>query len=108
MDEVTSGAILNERELLERLCAPTDRRLVITPIIDARAQFQPSSFELRLGTEFITWRLSKIEFLDLLQPWRFENGPTDLREVEKRSRLELAHHIEKHVLPYDGKFVLHP
>jgi dCTP deaminase len=102
------GAILNELELLERLCSlNNDERLVITPIIDATAQFQPSSFEVRLGTEFMTWRLSRIEFLDLLQVWQDRDDDSD-QSVKREAQLELAQHIEKHVIPYNGRFVLHP
>jgi dCTP deaminase len=102
------GAILNELEILERLYSDSlEDRLVITPIIDAKAQFQPSSFEVRLGTEFLTWRLSRIAYLDLLSIWR-ERNSEDGAELKRDAALELAQHIEKHVLPYDGEFVLHP
>ena len=101
------GAILNELEILERLYSQDlADRLVITPIIDARAQFQPSSFEVRLGTEFVTWRLSRIAYLDLLSVWRRDDNRG--RDRKREALLELAEHTEKHVLPHDGEFVLHP
>jgi dCTP deaminase len=44
-----------------------DKKIVVTPIIDARRQFGPSSIDVRLGTEFVvleTANLSHVNTLD--------------------------------------------
>jgi len=88
--------LLNEVQIFERLCAEEEKdRLIVTPIIDARQQFQPASVDLRLGTEFRTFRITRFEFLDILQ------------DTEK-AKLALQEYAEDHELTYKGKFVLHP
>jgi dCTP deaminase len=88
--------LLNERQIFERLTTDDPKkRLVITPIIDAKEQFQPSSFDLRLGVEFRTIKISKFEFLDILKE-------------KKEAILEIKKYIEDYRIPHDGKFVLHP
>jgi len=45
--------LLSEIDVAKRLVDPDDnKRLVITPIINAREQFGPSSFDVHLGTDF--------------------------------------------------------
>jgi dCTP deaminase len=88
--------ILSEIEVAMRMVDPDpERRIVITPIIDARAQFQPASFDLRLGTHFKIIRNVMFEYLDALR------DPEEVgRDVER--------YTEDVHIPPDGKFVLHP
>jgi dCTP deaminase len=45
--------LLSEIDVARRLLDPDDKkRLVITPIVNAREQFGPSSFDVHLGTDF--------------------------------------------------------
>jgi dCTP deaminase len=74
--------ILSEIEVAMRMVDPDpERRIVITPIIDARAQFQPASFDLRLGTHFKIIRNVMFEYLDALRDpeevGRFVLQPTE-------------------------------
>lgn len=88
--------LLNERQIFDRLTTDNPKRcLVITPIIDAKEQFQPSSFDLRLGVEFRTLKISKFEFLDIL------------KEPEE-AMLDIKKYIEDYRIPHHGKFILHP
>lgn len=88
--------LLNERQIFERLTTDNPiKRLVITPIIDAKEQFQPSSFDLRLGVEFRTLKISKFEYLDILKK------PED-------AMLEIRKYIEDYRISYNEKFILHP
>ena len=43
------------------------KRLVISPLIDVREQIQPTSVDLRLGTEFSIIRNARFPFLNLLE-----------------------------------------
>jgi dCTP deaminase len=88
-------SLLTERQILERLCPDHPNRIVVTPILDLRRQLQPSSLDLRLGTEFALIRSSGFEFLDILNK-------------EKAAKREIAKYIEMIHIPPSGKFVLHP
>jgi dCTP deaminase len=45
--------LLSEIDVAKRLVDPDDKkRLVITPIVNAKEQFGPSSFDVHLGTDF--------------------------------------------------------
>lgn len=88
--------ILNEKQIFQKMfCEDPKKRLVITPIIDAKEQFQPSSFDVRLGVEFRTVKTSKFEFLQILK--EPEAAIADIRK-----------YIEHYSIPSYGKFVLHP
>ncbi len=88
--------ILNEMQIFDRLISPTPKkRLVITPIIDAEEQFQPASFDLRLGVEFSSLKISKFEYLEIL------------KEPENAIK-EVKNYVEHFSISYNEKFVLHP
>jgi dCTP deaminase len=57
--------MLSDVDILQRLCASNDERLIITPILDGR-QIQPASVDLRLGFHFKVVRSSAISTLDPL------------------------------------------
>lgn len=88
--------ILNERDIIRRLTASDrDRRLTITPILDPKSQFQPSSVDLRLGTQFVVVKNSRLAALDPLR------NPADAAK-------EAVGYVDyTHAQPYE-KFVLHP
>ncbi len=88
--------LLNELEILRRMYDERpEKRLVIAPIIAPRQQFQPSSVDLRLGTEFLMTKTAKFEYIDLLaKPEEAERKLTDYQESVQ-------------IAPED-KFVLHP
>ncbi|PYT91885.1 MAG: dCTP deaminase [Acidobacteria bacterium] len=45
--------LLSETDIAKRLVEPDEgKRLVVTPIVNAREQFGPSSIDVRLGTDF--------------------------------------------------------
>ncbi len=88
--------ILNERQIFERLIhSDPEKLLVITPIIDAKEQFQPSSFDVRLGVEFRTLKISKFEYLDILKE-------------PKEAISDIKNYVEHYSVRYNEKFVLHP
>lgn len=88
--------LLNERQIFERLIhSDSGKRLVITPIIDAKEQFQPSSFDLRLGVEFSTLKISKFAFLDILK---------DPEEAISN----IKNYVEHTSIDHNDKFILHP
>src|SRR5437867_2216307 len=88
--------LLNELKILERLCAEDPaKRLVLTPIIDVRQQIQPSSVDLRLGTEFSTIRSARFPYLNIL-------------ERQERAQESLVEYIEDIRISFSESFVLHP
>ena len=58
--------LLSEIDLANRLVAPERRRIIITPIIDARHQFGPSSFDVRLGTDFALLENANLSHINTL------------------------------------------
>lgn len=57
--------ILNELDLLGRLTDPDPaKRIVVTPIADPRAQFGPTSLDIRLGTDFKVADVTNIALVD--------------------------------------------
>jgi dCTP deaminase len=88
--------LLSELQILERLCHwDPDKRLVIAPLINVRDQIQPTSVDLRLGTEFKIIRNARFEYLNLL-------------EGQEKAERNLIDYIEDVTIPFNGKFVLHP
>lgn len=88
--------VLSEMQILRKMTEEDlDKRLTITPIIDVEEQFQPTSVDLRLGTEFMVVRNARFEFLDLLK------SPDE-------AKLEAGRYIEYIRIRPDGRFVLHP
>lgn len=86
------GAVLNEREIIERLVR---RELVITPLLDPKRQIGPTSVDIRLGFEFDAFNTTKQTHLDPLK------APAELvRDVN-------AYTTKIHVGPMQ-RFVLHP
>ncbi len=87
---------MNEAQILLRMCRTDEKqRLIITPIISPRAQFQPTSVDLRLGTEFLLIKSSRLEYFNLL-------------EEEKEAKLRLSEYTEFVKVGPEGEFVLHP
>jgi dCTP deaminase len=86
--------ILTDSELLARFfCKEPSRRIQVSPIINWRKQLQPSSIDLRLGSEVVVFRREMESVLDLLD-----------RKGEEVTR-RLAHRMS--VNPLQG-FVIHP
>lgn len=55
-------ALLSDRDLKRRLFETRD--LVVQPLGDPEVQVQPASIDLRLGSEFLTFRSASVPFLD--------------------------------------------
>jgi dCTP deaminase len=92
--ETARPSLLNEKEIIDRLLRDDDRRLVVTPILSLRQQIQPTSIDLRLGTEFALIRSALFESLNVLE--------------SEKAKAMVARYMEKvHVQP-DEEFVLHP
>jgi dCTP deaminase len=91
--------ILNELEIARRLSLPRQhrQRLIITPIINPRKQFNPASFDVRLGIVFQVIRESRLPYLTV-------NPRRHLRRLEQN----LASSMDEYVLSPGEKFVLHP
>lgn len=88
--------ILNEKQVLWRLATSNEEdRLVITPILDPREQFQPSSVDLRLGTDFLTVKTAMLTHLDVL------------KDASKAEREAVSYTEGVHIGPTE-RFVLHP
>lgn len=62
--------ILSDADLKERL-AKGD--LVVAPIDDPELQIQPASIDLRLGTDFVIYRLQQVSCLDSRDPRSVED-----------------------------------
>lgn len=87
--------ILNEVNLLERMLADKRHRIVITPILNMREQIQPTSVDLRLGTEFKIIRNVRFPYLNLLEE----------KEKAERNAYQYTDTVK---ITYDEKFALHP
>ncbi len=88
-------ALLTEKQILSRLCRRDPGRVIVTPILEIREQIQPSSIDLRLGTEFAIVKSARLACLDILQD-------------KEEARAEIVRYLERvHVAP-DDRFVLHP
>lgn len=88
--------ILNETQILQRLCHPDEaKRLIVTPLIRPEEQFGPTSLDLRLGTDFQVMRRSNLTHMDVMkEPSVLAGEMTDVwREVR---------------IPPGEPFVLHP
>ncbi len=85
--------ILNELELLDRLTDPDPgRRVIITPIVNPREQFGPTSVDIRLGTDFKVVDVANVAFLDPTA------GPASDQAPLMRS----------YRVPPERAFILHP
>jgi len=87
-------ALLSDIEILERIVAEKPHLLFISPVIDGR-QVGPSSFDVRLGTEFQIPRTIGAIHIDLTG-----SGEDAQKQVLK--------YFTRKRLPADGTFVLHP
>jgi dCTP deaminase len=86
--------LLSEIDIAQRLVEPdAKKRLVITPIINAREQFGPSSFDVHLGTDF-----SQLENVNL----------HSILLKEELSAAEEASYMKKILLSAGKSFFLHP
>lgn len=93
--ETNPSPLLSEKEIIRRLLRNDRYRLVVTPILNLRSQIQPTSVDLRLGTEFELIKSALFDSLNVL-------------EAPEKARARVAQYMEKvHVRP-DQPFVLHP
>lgn len=84
--------LLSDIDIARRLVDPEpDRRLVITPIINAAQQFGPSSLDVHLSTDF----------------QRLENINRPCLKFDQRPDEDKAY-TERVILSAGGKFYLHP
>ena len=96
MKEEAKFSLLNEIQIIQRMVdTDEERQLIITPIINAKEQFQPTSVDLRLGTEFKIIKNVKFAFLDPLK---------DIEEI----KLDVINYTEDIQISFNGTFILHP
>lgn len=79
--------ILSDQDITERL---TNGDLAVEPIDDPDQQIQPASIDLRLGREFVVYKLPHVSSIDTRED-AAEQGYTDTVEIEE-----------------DEPFILHP
>ena len=88
--------ILSEMEIAEALVNQDEtKRLIVTPLIDARHQFGPSSLDVRLGTDFATLETGKFSHINT----------KDTRDLLK---YKLQRYVRKVRLQPTETFHLHP
>lgn len=88
--------ILNEIQIIERMVhEEDDKKIVITPLIDAKTQINPSSVDLRLGNEF---KISETTRYTHLEP---------CNDKEEVAREILSYTKDVHLDPFTP-FILHP
>lgn len=90
--------LLNELQIVERLTRNDRKRIVITPIIDLRAQLGSSSLDVRLGSNF---RIVKSQLYTHLDPTKQEEEIE--RDVERYTELLTVSED-----PRKNGFILHP
>lgn len=90
------GGILNEMEIMERLVdEKEEKRIIIRPLIDPASQINPSSVDLRLGTDFKILKTSKFTHIE---------PEEDVKKIKEK----IFEYIEEiHLKPMDY-IVLHP
>lgn len=87
--------ILKADKIIQRLEARGTNKLVIEPLLrDSLKISNSSSVDLRLGTRFLSTKLSRCTILDI------ENENDD---INKQKRL-----MESHYVPFGKQFILHP
>jgi dCTP deaminase len=91
-----SAGLLSDLQIMERLVAPDERCVFVSPIIDLVDQLGPSSLDVRLGTEFVTTRSSGMTHIDL--------RPAAGSAVKQA----LGEYSVMRQIPLSGRFVLHP
>jgi dCTP deaminase len=64
-NRVLIAMILSDRDLTKRLEA---EEIVIDPLIDPELQIQPASIDLRLGHEFVVYKLPHVACIDTRDP----------------------------------------
>lgn len=87
------GALLSERDILQRLLV--ERDLVVTPIIDLAAQLGPTSLDVRLGTRFQAQKRSALAYINPLQE----------RAIVAA---EVADYVQEYTVLPTEPYVLHP
>jgi dCTP deaminase len=78
-------------------------RIVITPIIDPKEQFGPSSFDLRLGTEFKVFRKTKYGFIDPGEKKKEEDLERKWRELTEDIKIG---RVSNMLILHPGEFAL--
>ena len=95
---IGGAAILTDSDILVRLSAPGDGRLVVSPLLNLDKQLGPSSLDVRLGPDFRVFQRRRIAFLD----------PFLAPEVIRNQVSEYSEGVEVFCDPERGGFVLHP
>jgi dCTP deaminase len=90
--------LLNELQIVERITRNDRKRIIVTPIIDLKAQLGPSSLDVRLGSHFRIVKSQLDTHLNPLQPEEFIE-----RDVSRYTEL-----LTVSENPKNGGFVLHP
>ena len=90
--------LLNELQIVDRLTRSDRKRIIVTPIIDLKAQLGPSSLDVRLGSNF---RIVKSQLYTHLDPTKQE----EKIERDVRRYTELLTVSED---PQKNGFILHP
>jgi dCTP deaminase len=93
--------LLSEIDIAKRLVDTDERRrLIITPIVDAREQFGPSSFDVHLSTDFL-------QLENLNQPYiRLEEDLSAEKEAEYSKKVVLSARLDEPFYLHPGEFVL--
>ena len=96
VDMSPEKGILNEIQIIERMVhEEDDKKIVITPLINPKVQINPSSVDLRLGTEFKISKTTEYTHLE----------PRDSKEKIERKILSYTEDV--HLDPFTP-FILHP
>ncbi len=87
--------VLKESEIKARINEPNiKKRLIITPLLDAKEVIESSSVDLRLGTEFILLRRRIVGCLDINKQNEIKR---DIHSYQERIRINVW-----------GRFTIHP
>jgi len=90
--------VLNELQIIDRLTRRDRKQVIVTPILDLKAQLGPSSLDVRLGSNF---RIVQSQRYTHLEPKRSEEELE--RQVKNYTELIIVSDDKN-----DAGFVLHP
>ena len=94
--------LLSEIDIARRLVDPDEKkRLIITPIVDARHQFGPSSFDVHLSTDF-----HQLENLNRSSIRLDEERSAELQAKYTKKVVLSAHRDKEGLYLHPGEFVL--
>ncbi len=87
--------VLKRTEIIDRIIEPNiNKRLVITPLLDADEVIASSSIDLRLGTEYILLKKRIVGCLDI---YKQDEIKKDIHSYQQRIRIKIR-----------DKFTIHP